>query len=200
MGSIIIALLRVTFHFNVTFKCSFYKNPCLKGKLEEFRGTCCNELWWDVISFEFGFQSLGWKAPKMIFPSHSQTKPCKNLTWEALLEHWLLLKVFACAMYVPVLKLQPPFCTWAWLEGKRRTFVLLQDSNGNFCLSRCFPFDKCESFNFFSLLICVNWVYRVIPGGHTPSAQPQSFPFSSRPSSHLFTWLYWTTVKQLHKQ
>lgn len=101
------------------------------------------------MSFESGFQSLGWKAPKMVFPSHSQIKPCENLTWEALLEHWLLLKVFACATCVSVLKLQPPFCIWTWLEGKRHTFVLLQDPDGNFCLSRCFPFDQCDSFNVF---------------------------------------------------
>lgn len=143
------------------------------------------------MSFEFGFQSLGWKAPKMIFPSHSRIKPCENLTWEALLEHWLLLKVFACAMCVSVLKLQSPFCIWAWLEGKTHTFVLLQDPDGNFCLSKCFSFDQCDSFNFFSLLICVNWVYRVIPEGHTPSAQPQSFPFRQQT---FFSFVYLTVL------
>lgn len=138
----------------------------------------------------------------MIFPSPSQIRSCKSLTWESLLDHRLFLKVFGCCMYyMSVCSQMPASISYTCLTGRQKTHLWLAPRPCcHFCLSGCIPFDQCHSFKLFFLLICTYSVYQVIPGGHTPPAEPQSFPSSNVPSSHLFTWVYWTTVKQLHKQ
>lgn len=99
--------------------------------------------------------------------------------------------VWSCTCYVWVYPQTAASILYMGLTGRQKTHLcLVQDLYGNFCLSRCFPFDQCDSFGFFSLLICINWVYGDSRRAHS-TCPASELPFQQHT---FFSFVYLTLL------